>query len=107
MLLFRADHLAGVLLEHDRVAFRLGEQLVIERERVALVLHGLAQDVADVVLVRLDQRTDRERRVLADLRDQLAGLLRMGEGLGRLRAQPAHDRDNASGVPRGKSLNAR
>jgi hypothetical protein len=84
VLLFRADHLAGVFLDHDRGARGLFQQLVIQRERVALVLHGFAQDVTDVVLVRLEERADRDRGMLAELRDQLARRLRVGERLGRL-----------------------
>jgi hypothetical protein len=86
VLLIRPDHFAGVFLDLHVLAFDLFVQLVVMRERVALVLHGLAQDVADVVLVGLEQRTHRQRRVLAELRDQLAGLRRMVERLGRLAA---------------------
>ncbi len=66
MLFLRADHLARVFLDHDRGSRGLLQQLVIERKGFALVLHRLAQDVADVVLVRLEERADRERWMLAD-----------------------------------------
>jgi hypothetical protein len=49
--------------------------------------------VADVVVVRLEQGPDGERGVIAEQRDELARLLRVGHGFGGLSAQPGHDRD--------------
>src|SRR5256885_17110823 len=53
----------------------------------------LAQNLIDVVLVRLQQRADLERRVTREIGDVLAGLNRVRLGLIGLSAQPGDDRD--------------
>jgi len=57
------------------------------------VFKGLTQDVAQVVAVGLEKGPDRERWVLPQVRDLLAGFLGVPEGLGGLPAHPGDDRD--------------
>ena len=66
VLLLIEDHSARVLLEHHRLALHEGEQLVVEREALRLVLNRLAQDVAALVLAGLEQGVDCERRIGAE-----------------------------------------
>src|SRR4029453_14922270 len=90
--LFR-DEAARVLLEEDVATGDELEQLLVEREPDPLVFERFAQDVADVVAVRLEQLPDRERRVLSEKRDHLARLLGVTDRFRRLLAQPGDDRD--------------
>ena len=63
MRLFGRDLIARVLFEHDAFARDHHEQLAIFLKTLPLMLERLAQDFIDVVLVRLEQRADLERRV--------------------------------------------
>jgi hypothetical protein len=93
--LFGEDHLAREFLERDRLALDESEELAIELERRVLGLHRLAEHLADVGRVRVEQRTDRERGIRAQRRDPLANGLCVRERLGALGAQPRDDRDAA------------
>jgi hypothetical protein len=62
VLLFRLDRLAGVLLQPDAFVAHEIEELVVSAPRRTLVLEGLEQDLPDLVLVRLDQLADLDRR---------------------------------------------
>ena len=93
--LFLLDQVARVFLERDVLARDEAQELRVMAERHVLGLQRLAQDLADVVLVRLEQRTDRERRMPAEPRHELARPLRVRERLGRFRAEPRDDRNAA------------
>src|SRR5688572_6503587 len=74
---FLSNQIARVLLERDGVALDELQELHVQAERVVLGLQGLSQDLPDVVRMSLEQIADRERRVPAEARDHLAGLVRM------------------------------
>ena len=86
------DHLARVLLEEDGAALDELQQVPVEGEPVSLVLEGILEDVAQIVAVGLQERADRQRRLLAQLGDLLSGVLRVRQRLGRLIPQPGNDR---------------
>jgi hypothetical protein len=85
---FLRDQVARVLLQPHVAVARQLEQFAIGVERLVLVLERFPQDVADVVLVRLQQRPDAEAGVTAQPGDQFAGLAGMVQPLLRLLAQP-------------------
>src|SRR5262245_21296296 len=95
MLFLGLDQRARVLLECDVLPRYQLEQIGIEAERDVLGLQRLAQDLTDVVLVRLEQRPDREGRVAAEPSDHLARLLSVRERLRGFRLKPCDDRDPA------------
>jgi len=76
-----------VFLEQDVTPGDDREELAILGESFLLVRQRLAQDLVDVVLVGLEQRSNLQRRVLAESGDVLA-LLHT-----RLAAHPGDDRD--------------
>ena len=85
------DHLSGILLEHYRAALHDGQKFPVEGEGLRFGLERFSQDGADVCPMRVEQRSDRERRILAKMGDHLSGLLRMGKRLRGLLAQPGDD----------------
>src|SRR5688572_13338178 len=93
--LFLRDEVPRVLLERNGFTRDELEQLVVEPERVVLRLERLAQNLADVVRMRLEQVADPEGRMPAEARNHLAGLLRMPQRLGRLILEPLDDRNAA------------
>ena len=84
MRLFGRDLIARILFKHDALARHQAEQLVIFLESLLLVFERLAHDLIDVMFVCLKQRTDLERRVVAEIRDVLARECRMRLRLVRL-----------------------
>src|ERR1700730_595543 len=88
VLLFSEDHLAGVLLEHHRAALNRSQELLVKHERRRFVLHRFPHDHPDIVLVAVEQRPDGERRILAQMRNQLARLLGMHKRFSSLFSQP-------------------
>ena len=58
MKLFENDHLAGVFFEQHGFSFGLLEQLIICLKRRFFLFEAFAQDVADIVFMRLKQSTD-------------------------------------------------
>ena len=56
------------------------------------MLYRLGQDHADVVLVTVEQPSDAERGIGAEMRDHLPRELRMGQGLRCLLSEPGDDR---------------
>ncbi len=89
--LFDVDHLPRELLERDRGVRHGVEQLAVEAERMTFGVERLAQHRADVGLVRIEQRADRQRRVGTQGRAPLADLLRMNQRFVRLGTQPRDD----------------
>ena len=89
------DHLAGEFLERDGAAFHQMQQLLVELQRGALGVEGLAQHRRDVVLVAVEQRTDGERGIGTEGGDPFAELLSVRHRFVGLRAQPGHDRNAA------------
>src|SRR5687767_320670 len=77
MRFFLRNQVARVLFERNGPAFDELQQLRVQTERVVLGLQGFSENLPDVVRVRLEQVADRERRVPAEPRDHLAGLLRV------------------------------
>ncbi len=52
------------------------------------MLHQFPHDHPDIVLVTVEQRPDRERRILAQMRNQFTSQLRVRKRLGGLLSQP-------------------
>jgi len=69
-------------------------EFLVEGQRLAFRFQGFSQNSADIGLVAVEQRTDSERWVRAEVGDHLTRLLRMNKGFTRLLAQPCHDRDS-------------
>jgi len=91
MQLFGIDHLPGdssSITDRPSIAFSSSCRAPAPR----FVLHRFNQDLADVVLVAVEQPADAERGIGAKLGDHLAGQLRMGLRLGGLLTQPGDDR---------------
>jgi hypothetical protein len=80
--------LSGVLLEHHRAALNCSQELLVKYERRRFMLHRFPHDHTDIVLVAIEQRPDCERRILAQMRNQLARLLSVRKRFGRLFSSP-------------------
>src|SRR5215203_2419512 len=93
MHFFEEDNFAGVLFERDRFALRQFQKFVVGRKRRPFLFEAFAKDVADIVLMRFEQRTDLQRRMPAEHRDKLTGSTRMGQTFIAIALQPRDDRD--------------
>ena len=92
MQFFLDDHLAGVFLKQHRFpGFCELQQFIIGIQRRLLVLQAFPQDIADVVLLRFEQRTDLQLRVSAQQRDHFSGPLGVGQSFRGIALHPADD----------------
>ena len=88
VIFFAHHHRSRVLLESHVLVRDQRQQLAVLRDAGLLVLDRLLEDVVDVVLVRLQQLADLQRRVAAEAGDVLAGLDRVLVRLGGLVPEP-------------------
>ena len=67
MLFFGRDLIARIFLEHDALAGHHREEPAIFLEPLTLVLKRFGQNLIDIVLVRLQERSDLERWMAAEI----------------------------------------
>src|SRR5712664_1897103 len=89
------DHLTGKLLECNGAVLDQREQFAIKLQREVLGLQRLAEDRRDVECVRVQEGTDRKRRIGTQSGDPFSDLLCVQQRFIGLLAQPGSDR-NAS-----------
>src|SRR5713101_5522405 len=93
VLLLELDLLAGVFLKPHALVNYEREQVVVLAKRGVLVIQGFLENLNDVVLVRLDQLADLQRRMPAKGGYVLAGHRGVAHALRGLAAHPADDRN--------------
>src|SRR5688572_11083393 len=92
MLRLQINMFARILLEHDVATLDQLQKLFIKLEGGFLMSERLAKNIADVVLLGFQQRSNPQRRMSSKLSDQFTGGSGVSHGLGRLLLEPLHNR---------------
>ena len=92
MKAFEINVLSREFFQHHVLTLHQLHQLFVFDQRRFFVAERFSENVANIVFVRFQQRADPERRMRANLGDQLAGGSGVRHRFGCLRFKPIHDR---------------